>query len=366
VSNDGAATRSRNDEIGPAAFERIAVIGAGAWGTALALTALRAGRRTMLWAREPLVVDSIKRARRNPFLPSVELPAKLAVTNDLAGAVHRADLVALVVPSQHLRNTARQVEAVLKPGVPVLICSKGVEAYTCLLMSQVVAAEMPSRPQAVLSGPTFAEEVAQEVPTAATVAASRADGLSADHLAARVAVTFATPFFRPYLSDDVAGVEVGGAVKNVLAIACGIAAGRGLGSNTRAAIITRGLAEITRLATAVGARRETMSGLACAGDLMLTCSSEQSRNFAYGKALGEGRTPELAENGPVVEGVANAASVARLAQDVGVEMPICAAVAAVMGGASTDEAMTRLMQADLRAEAPSMEHLRIPHPAVSA
>jgi glycerol-3-phosphate dehydrogenase (NAD(P)+) len=367
VRNDGAATRSRNDEIGPAAFERIAVIGGGAWGTAIALTAVRAGRRATLWARETSVVDAINSERRNPFLPSIELPRELAVTSDVAAAVRGAHLVALVTPSQFLRGTARRVEAVLAPRVPVLICSKGVEAYTGLLMSQVVAAEMPGRPQAVLSGPTFAQEVASDVPTAATVAAPRAEGdLSADHLAARIAVTFATPAFRPYLSDDVAGVEIGGAVKNVLAIACGIAAGRGLGSNTRAAIITRGLAEITRLAAAVGARRETMSGLAGAGDLLLTCSSEQSRNFSYGKALGEGRLPQLSEDGPVVEGVANAASVAQLARDVGVEMPICAAVDAVIRGEPIDEAMTRLMQADLRAEPPSLEHLRIPHPAVTA
>ncbi|HEX6860753.1 MAG TPA: NAD(P)H-dependent glycerol-3-phosphate dehydrogenase [Caulobacteraceae bacterium] len=287
---NGAATRSCIDDVGPKAFQRIAVIGAGAWGTALALTAHRAGREVVLWAREGEVVDAIVRTCRNPFLPNVEIPKTITATDDLERALAKAQLVVLASPSQHLRSIARRVEAALPRGVPVVICSKGVEAYTGLLMSQVVAAEMPGRPQAVLSGPTFAAEVAERMPTAATVAAPTGeDGFHDTQLAVRVATTFATPEFRPYLSNDVAGVEIGGAAKNVLAIACGVAAGRGMGSNTQAALIARGLAEIIRLGQAVGARVETLCGLAGAGDLMLTCSSEQSRNFAYGKALGEGR-----------------------------------------------------------------------------
>ena len=365
MDNNGAATRFCNDDVGPTAFQRVAVIGGGAWGTALALTAHRARRNVTLWARERTVVEEIARTRRNPFLPSVELPLEIVVTDDLKAALGRSQSVVLVIPSQHLRNVARRVEAMLPRGVPVVICSKGVEANTGLLMSQVVSQEMPGRPQAVLSGPTFAIEVAQNQPTAATVAAPLDDdSFDPDHLAARVAVTFATPTFRPYLSDDVTGVEIGGAVKNVLAIACGIAAGRGMGSNTRAALIARGLAEIMRLGRALGARADTLSGLAGAGDLMLTCSSEQSRNFSFGKALGEGRRPSLSKDGPVVEGAVNARSVVGLAADLGVAMPICTAVEAILRGQSVDATIERLMTSDLRAEAHAHEDgRRIRNPA---
>ena len=361
---DGAATRSCND-VGPTAFQTIAIIGGGAWGTALALTAHRAGRRTTLWAREDSVVEAVARDRRNPFLPSVELPADLEVTTDLRQALAGADLAVLVCPSQHLRATARRVEAELAEHVPAVICSKGVEARTGLLMSQVVECEMPGRPHAVLSGPTFAAEVAADMPTAATIAAPLDGGdFHGRHLAARVAAAFATANFRPYLSDDVAGVEIGGAVKNVIAIACGVATGLGLGSNTRAAIITRGLAETIRLGAAIGARPETLSGLAGAGDLMLTCSSEQSRNFSYGKALGEGARPAIAEDGPVVEGAVNARSVVRLAESLGVRMPICQAVEAVLRGHAIGEAMTQLMTSDLRPESLGLEDgWRAPNPA---
>lgn len=365
MRNNGAATRFCNDDVGPTAFQRVAVIGGGAWGTALALTAQRARRSVTLWAREKAVVEAVARTRRNPFLPSIELPENIVVTDDLNAALDRSQLVVLVIPSQHLRSVARRVERVLPRGVPVVICSKGVEAETGLLMSQVIAEEMPDRPQAVLSGPTFAIEVAQNQPTAATVAAPLEDeGFDPGHLAARVAVTFATPSFRPYLSDDVTGVEIGGAVKNVLAIACGIAAGRGMGSNTRAALITRGLAEIMRLGRALGARADTLSGLAGAGDLMLTCSSEQSRNFSFGKAIGEGTRPSLSEDGPVVEGAVNARSVVQLAADLGVTMPICTAVEAILRGECVDAAIEKLMTSDLRAEAHAHENgRRIRNPA---
>ncbi len=365
MTNNGAATRFCNDDVGPTAFQRVAIVGGGAWGTALALTAHRARRRVTLWAREKPVVDAVASARRNPFLPSVELPEDIVVTDDLKAVLARSQLVVLVVPSQHLRTIARRTETILPGGVPVVICSKGVEAETGLLMSQVVAEEMLGRPQAVLSGPTFAIEVAQNQPTAATVAAPLDDdSFDPGHLAARIAVTFATPTFRPYLSDDVTGVEIGGAAKNVLAIACGIAAGRGLGSNTRAALITRGLAEIMRLGRALGARADTLSGLAGAGDLMLTCSSEQSRNFSFGKAIGEGNRPSASADGPVVEGAVNARSVVRLAADLGVAMPICTAVEAILRGDCVDAAIQKLMTSDLRAEAHAHEDGdRIRHPA---
>jgi glycerol-3-phosphate dehydrogenase (NAD(P)+) len=364
---NGAATRSCND-VRPVAFQRIAVVGAGAWGTALALAAHRAGRRAILWAREASVVDSIARSRRNPFLESTVLPAGIPATSDLATAFDGAELVLLATPSQHLRAMVRRSEALLAPSVPVVICSKGIEAGSGRLMSEVVAEEMPDRSQAVLSGPTFAAEVAAALPTAVTVAASPGEGIGFDHshhLAARVAVTFATATFRPYLSADVIGVETGGAVKNVVAIACGIAAGRALGSNARAALITRGLAEMTRLTVALGGRADTLSGLAGAGDLMLTCSSEQSRNFSYGKALGEGQRPARVEDGPVVEGTVNAGAVMALARRLGVEMPICQAVEGILRGRSIDDAMAALMTSDLRPEPLVAEdEIHIPHPAV--
>lgn len=362
---NGASTRSCND-VRPVTFQRIAIIGAGAWGTALAVTAHRAGRHTTLWAREVPVVESIARYGRNPFLPAAKLHPSIVATNDLEVALRRADLVLLVSPSQHLRHMARKCEAALPANVPVVICSKGIESGSGLLMSEVVAEEMPDRRHAVLSGPTFAAEVAKALPTAVTVAASSGPGLSfdPDHLAARAAVTFATPTFRPYLSDDVVGVETGGAVKNVLAIACGIASGRALGSNARAGIITRGLAEMTRLTVALGGRADTVSGLAGVGDLMLTCSSEQSRNFSYGKALGEGRQPATDENGPVVEGKVNASAVVALARRRGVDMPICKAVAGILRGRSIDETMSALMISDLHPEPLIAEDdIRIPHPA---
>lgn len=362
---NGTASRSCND-LRPRAFEQITVIGAGAWGTALALAADRAGRQTVLWARETAVLESICETRRNPFIPSVALPRSILVTNSLDRALQDSDLVLLVMPSQHLRAMARQCESLLAPGVPVVICSKGVELSSGLLMSEVVAEEMPGRPQAVLSGPTFAAEVAEDLPTAVTVAASLEDEerFHRGHLAARIAVSFATAGFRPYVADDVIGVEIGGAVKNVLAIACGIASGRALGSNARAAIITRGLAEMTRLAVALGGRADTLSGLAGVGDLLLTCSSEQSRNFSYGRELGAGGSPVRSEDGPVVEGVVNAGAVVSLARSLGVKMPICEAVAAILGGASINDSVAALMTSGLRPEPRHAEnHLRIPHPA---
>jgi glycerol-3-phosphate dehydrogenase (NAD(P)+) len=366
VSNNGAATRFCNDDVGPTAFQRVTIIGAGAWGTALAITAQRAGREVVLWAREKSVVEAVANTRRNPFLPSAELADGIVVTDNLKQALERSQLVVLVVPSQHLRTMARKVEQHLADGVPVVICSKGVEAGTGLLMSEVVADEMGDRPLAVLSGPTFAAEVAEDQPTAATVAAPLAGNrnFGPNHLASRVAVTFATQTFRPYLSDDVTGVEIGGAVKNVLAIACGIAAGRGMGANTRAAIVTRGLAETIRLGRALGAQADTLSGLAGAGDLMLTCSSEKSRNFSFGKAIGEGQRPTVRADGPVVEGAANARSIIQLAATAGVEMPICAAIERVLRGHPVEQAIQSLMTSDLRAEHHTHENAtRIPHPA---
>lgn len=356
MSNNGVATRFCDDTVGPTAFDNLAIVGGGAWGTALALTAQRAARRVSLWARESTVVDAVSRTRRNPFLPSIELPGDIAVTDDLDKALQGKQLAVLVVPSQHLRSVARRVETLLAGDAPVVICSKGVEAGTGKLMSEVVSDEMPGRPFAVLSGPTFAIEVAAGQPTAATIASHlNGDRFAPPQLASRVAVTFATDTFRPYVSADVIGVEVGGATKNVLAIACGIAAGRGFGANARAALIARGLAEIIRLGKALGAEPETLSGLSGVGDLVLTCSDEKSRNFSFGKALGSGRPLELGEGGPVIEGAANASSIVRLASAHGIEMPICAAVERILQGQSIERAIQDLLASDLRAEPAAFE-----------
>ena len=363
---------SDNRLVAESPFDKVAVIGAGAWGTALAMTAHRAGRRVSLWAREAEIVEAVTSDRRNPFLPDYPLPPEIAVSGDIAAVVADAGLVILVVPSQFLRPMTRAVEAALAPGVPVVICAKGIETDSGKLMSQIVAEEMPGRPQAVLSGPSFAAEVAEGQPTAVTIASEDAVGGAVEataSLAAKICLALSSDNFRPYISDDPVGVEVGGAVKNVLAIACGIADGLGLGSNPRAALITRGLAELKRLAEALGGRRETVTGLAGIGDLTLTCSSTQSRNFSFGRALGQGQTPEqaLAGKKSVAEGAVNARSVTQLARRLGVEMPICEAVNAILhDGLSIQDAVQALLTRPIKAESRELEpHVTLPHPSAA-
>ncbi|MBV8593864.1 MAG: NAD(P)-dependent glycerol-3-phosphate dehydrogenase [Caulobacteraceae bacterium] len=323
------------------------VIGAGAWGTALAQVCARAGLEVALWAREGEVAASINAARENAlYLPGIALePAVRATTEaaDLAGS----DLVLAVAPAQHLRATLAGFAAHLAPGTPVLLCSKGVEAGSLALMSEVLADALPDAARAVLSGPSFAGEVARGLPTAVTLAADDPD------LAGRLAGAIALPAFRPYVSDDIVGAEAGGAIKNVLAIACGIAEGRGLGRSAHAALITRGFAELTRLAVALGGRAETVAGLCGLGDLVLTCSSPQSRNMSVGLALGRGQTLDeaLAGKRSVAEGVASAPGVVALAARLGVETPICAAVAAILAGEqAVAPAIEALLARPLRSE----------------
>jgi glycerol-3-phosphate dehydrogenase (NAD(P)+) len=334
-------------------IDHIAVIGAGAWGTALAATAVAAGRTVALWAHETEVVEAIARTRRNDaFLPGVDLPEGIVATADLASAVAGAAAVLLVVPSQFLRRVCAALATVLPAGVPVCLAAKGIERDTGLLMSDIVAETLPGHPVAALSGPSFAGEVARGQPTAVTIASTDA-AAGETSLAARLARALGTPAFRPYVAGDIVGVEVGGAVKNVIAIACGIAAGLGFGSNTRALLITRGLEEMKRLAEALGGERETLSGLSGMGDLTLTCSSEQSRNFSFGLALGRGETADaiLGRSKAVVEGAENALAVTDLAHRRGVEMPICEAVRAVVHeGVPLVEAMAALMNRPLKAE----------------
>ena len=326
-------------------FDRIAVVGAGAWGTALATVAARPGRRVTLLARDPAAAAAMAEARENRrLLPGVRLDDGI-----LATASHDtlldADLIMLVVPAQQLRAALEALPA-LPAGVPMVLCAKGIEAGTGLLMSEVLAACRPGHPAAALSGPSFAADVGRGRPTAVTVAAADAG------LARRIAEALAKPAFRLYHSDDLRGVEIGGAAKNVLAIACGVAEGMDLGASASAALIARGFAELARFGRASGALPETLMGLSGLGDLVLTCSSVQSRNFAFGRALGAGAPLGEAGQGRLAEGVATAPVLLRLAEERGVDMPVAAAVAALVAGRTTPlMALDALLSRPSRAEA---------------
>jgi glycerol-3-phosphate dehydrogenase (NAD(P)+) len=326
---------------------KIGVIGGGAWGTALAALAAEQGE-TLLWARNTDVVAMINRDHANaPYLPDVTLPHSLKATGVLADLRDCSALV-LAVPAQTLRAFAQQIGSALPGHMPLVIAAKGIEAATGLLPAEVIAQVLPHRPLAILTGPNFAAEVARGLPAAATLACSDAA------LGERLMQRLGRPTFRPYLSDDVTGAQIGGAVKNVLAIACGIVIGRKLGDNARAALITRGLAEMTRLGLAMGAKRETLMGLSGLGDLVLTCSGPQSRNLSVGVALGEGRTLEeiMAGRRTVAEGVHTAPALQILARNLEVELPICAAVDAILHrGASIDDVLSALLARPFRAEA---------------
>ena len=326
---------------------RIGVIGGGAWGTALAAAAARAGRQVILWAREPAVVADINQRHENrAFLPGVALPGAVIATDDPARAC-AADAVLLVAPAQFLRATAAALAPHWPEGLPGVICAKGIEQGSGALMSEAVSEALPQARLAVLSGPTFADEAARGLPVAVTLACADAA------LGARLVAALGSARMRPYLSDDMIGAQVGGAVKNVLAIASGIVSGRGLGENARAALITRGLHEIVRLGIALGGRGETLMGLSGAGDLMLTCMSAKSRNYSVGLALGRGEDLQSALGGKssVAEGVFSAPAVAALARQRGVDMPICFAVDAVLhGGAHIDAAIDALMARPFTAE----------------
>jgi len=325
----------------------IAVIGAGAWGTALAQICAVAGRRVTLWAYEREVAAAINAVHENLlFLPGAALSPTIVAVSDLA-ALGEADAYFAVSPAQHARASLRAFAPYAVPGRPLVMCAKGIEQDGLSLMTDVAAEEAPSQTLAVLSGPGFARDVVRGLPTAVTLAAK--DPGVGQALVAAIGL----PTFRPYLTDDLIGAEIGGAIKNVIAIACGIVEGRGLGDSARAALITRGFAEMVRLGLSLGARQETLNGLCGLGDLVLTCSSRASRNMALGFALGEGRTAAEALAGrlSVAEGAASAPAVVALAQRRGVEMPICAAVAEVLAGrASVDAAITALLSRPFRAE----------------
>ncbi|WP_297510656.1 NAD(P)H-dependent glycerol-3-phosphate dehydrogenase [uncultured Caulobacter sp.] len=329
-------------------FTHAGVIGAGAWGTALAQVCARAGLRVTLQAREPEVVAAINTARENTlFLPGIALESAIEATPDMA-ALAACDLILAVAPAQHLRAALTAFAPRHRPGAPIVLCSKGVEQGSLKLMTEVAAEVLPTAPIAVLSGPSFAGEVARNLPAAVTLACAD------ETLGRAIAEAIAIPTFRPYTANDLIGAEAGGAVKNVLAIACGIVEGKGLGRNAHATVITRGFAELTRLAVALGARAETVAGLCGLGDLVLTCSSTQSRNMSVGVALGQGLTLDQALAGKVsiAEGVASAPAVRALARKVGVEAPICEAVAAILAGeVAVDAAIAGLLSRPLKSEA---------------
>jgi glycerol-3-phosphate dehydrogenase (NAD(P)+) len=327
-------------------YSRIAILGGGAWGTALAIATIAAGRTTHLWAREEDVVTSITRDHENKrFLPGIALPKELSATGDLSHAV-QADALLVTAPAQVLGDFARLMAPLIAPGMPVVICAKGIEKNTGRLLHEIVAEALPTASCAMLSGPSFAREVALGQPTAVTIAAE-------ESVAARLQASLSAPFFRPYASDDVTGVALGGAAKNVYAIACGVVEGLGLGENARAALLARSFAELARLGEALGAKRETLMGLSGLGDLVLTATSKSSRNFFFGVSLGQGKSlAELDAPGhPLAEGVATAPALVKRARALKIELPIAEAMADLLSGKlQLSEALTRLMSRRLKSE----------------
>ncbi|MCB2085254.1 MAG: NAD(P)-dependent glycerol-3-phosphate dehydrogenase [Sphingomonadaceae bacterium] len=322
----------------------VGVIGAGAWGTALAQMLASDGREVLLWALESDVVDEINTSHRNtPYLPSAALAPNIRATGDLADLA-ACDTLLAVTPAQHLASIIGQLAAAPSD---LVLCSKGIEAGTGRTMNEVAAEFAGESAIAILSGPTFAHEVAAGMPTAVTLACSGGEAQWD-----RLSPVIARPQFRPYYSDDVIGAEVGGAVKNVLAIACGVVDGLGLGQNARAALIARGYAEMQRLGDALGAQRETLAGLSGLGDLVLTCSSTSSRNFSLGKALGEGKSASelMADRRTVAEGAHTAPVLRELARKRGVAMPIVEAVNALLEGADAKSVVAQLLARPLKAE----------------
>lgn len=322
---------------------KITVLGSGAWGTALALAQARAGRNVVLWSRSADAARQINdRQGNDAYLPGIRFDAPFRTTADPAAALDDASLILAVIPAQSLREALSAISAHAPRNIPVVLCAKGIEKTTGKLMSAVLKDCLPDNPAAALSGPSFAADVARGLPTAVTVAAADIG------LAGELAAALSTPVLRCYSSDDLIGVETGGALKNVLAIAAGAVRGAGLGASAEASLVTRGFVELRRIGAALGARPETLMGLSGLGDLMLTCSSPQSRNLAYGIALGRG---ESLDNRPLAEGAATAGIAAREAKRLGVEAPIITATAAILDGKLTiGEAVKSLLSRPLKSE----------------
>jgi glycerol-3-phosphate dehydrogenase (NAD(P)+) len=326
-------------------FDRIAVLGGGAWGTALANVTARAERSVTLWEHDAGNAAQLATKRESRFLPGVKLEERIAVTRDL-GEAARAEAILLVVPAQAMRSVCQALAAASAPGTPIVTCAKGIEHGTRKFMTEIIAECAPEAVPAILSGPSFAADVARGLPTAVTLAAHD------EEMAAALAQALASRSFRPYQSSDVRGVEIGGAAKNVLAIASGIVTGRGLGASASAALTTRGFAELVRFGRAYGAKTETMMGLSGLGDLILTCSSPQSRNFSFGINLGKGlAADDIHGKTGLAEGAFTAPVLLEMAREKQIDMPIASAVAAVLAGQmNVDEAIESLLARPLRSE----------------
>ncbi|MHA6323734.1 NAD(P)H-dependent glycerol-3-phosphate dehydrogenase [Roseivivax sp. CAU 1753] len=363
----GVASQAHKRSARP--YGRIAVLGMGSWGTALAAVAATTGCEVRLWGRRKALAEAINTQHRNTeYLPDAPLPQGISATTDLAAALDGAEAVLLATPSRTLRQLCARIRPHLPPGVPLVLCCKGIEQGTGYLLSHLVEEEVPGHPVGALSGPTFAKETVLGHPTAATIAFnfSYKDRLSPQESpAARMSVTMSSAAFRPYISDDLVGVEIGGAVKNVIAIACGMMTGAGFAENTRAALIARGMDEMKFLAEALGGKRETVTGLSGAGDLTLTCSSLTSRNMSLGYQLGQGTPRGQCFDGQkvVVEGEVNAVSVVDLARRIGVTMPICEAVHGILHeNADLSSTFVTLWSRPIESE-PRALGIQLDHPA---
>ncbi len=327
------------------AFQRIGILGAGAWGTALANAIAGSGRSVTLYARDAAVANEMAKSRTNAArLAGIAVAIDVTATSKLGEAAD-ADVILLAVPTEAIRPLATSLVSIVHPSVPLIACAKGIEQGTGKFVTEILSETVPLSPPAILSGPSFANDVGKGLPTAVTLAAND------ERFAANLAEALSSSTFRLYHSTDVRGVEIGGAAKNVLAIAAGIVVGRGLGSSAQAALTTRGFAELARLGRAYNVRTETLTGLSGLGDLILTCSSPQSRNFALGVVIGRGRSPSEARNGPLTEGAFTAPILVEIARKKGVEMPIAEAVNAVLAGKTrVDVAITALLSRPLKAE----------------
>jgi glycerol-3-phosphate dehydrogenase (NAD(P)+) len=328
-----------------AVFRRIAILGAGAWGTALANAVAATGRAVTLYARDPATAAEITKSRTNAArLPGIAVAPEITATNSL-GEAAEADVLLLAVPTSALRELANSIASMIRPAIPLIACAKGIERGSEKFVTEILAEAAPLAQPAVLSGPSFAADVGRGLPTAVTL------GAYDEGLAASLAAAISSPAFRLYHSTDVRGIEIGGAAKNVLAIAAGIVVGRGLGASAQAALTTRGFAELSRLGKAFGARPETLMGLSGLGDLVLTCSSPQSRNYSFGLAVGRGRSPAELRSGPLAEGVFTAPVLVEIARKKGIEMPISQAVGGILSGRiNVEEAISGLLSRPLKAE----------------
>jgi glycerol-3-phosphate dehydrogenase (NAD(P)+) len=326
-------------------YQRLSIIGAGSWGLALASAAQRAGRDVIVWTRDREAAEALARTRQSARLPGAKVNDRIAITASLDEAA-RCDAVLLVIPAQALREVASAIASLITNGMPVIACAKGIERGTRKFMTEVIAEAAPNASPAILSGPSFAADVVRGLPTAVTLAAGD------EKVAANLTRALGSATFRPYHTTDLRGVEIGGAAKNVLAIAAGIVSGRGLGASAAAALTTRGFAEIMRFGRALGARPETLTGLSGLGDTILSCSTPQSRNFSFGLGLGRGLSPlEALGNEKLAEGAYTASVLSEMARGADVDMPIMDAVADVVEGkASVDEAIERLLARPVRAE----------------